>query len=276
MRPSPGGDEPSAKHRLSTSAQEKKPLKKRLGTEPPSKQLVLSRRSTILWGLFLCVFMVWIFTLGVLVGRGFMFQNEKLKKLEERMGQLATGDVPAVTVEEGSKESAASQPALTFYKSLVEGRFKTDLETIKKRKPASPPVQPQMRSSNRAISKASPGPSPKKASARASSPPPEPTVKPEVQTVPQGISQALPPERDRGENFTIQVAAVGDLDQARKFVNQLREKGYPAYFYHVQHQTRLYFRIRVGHYKDRAEAEAVLARLREFGRQDMFISRLVD
>ncbi|MBW2142605.1 MAG: SPOR domain-containing protein, partial [Deltaproteobacteria bacterium] len=53
-------------------------------------------------------------------------------------------------------------------------------------------------------------------------------------------------------------------------------KGYDAYFYHVQNKSKRYFRIRVGHYKSRAEAEAAMAGMKKTGWRDMFISRLED
>ena len=217
--------------------------------ERPSKQIVISRSSAIIWGLILCVFMIWIFSLGILVGRGYFPQHEKLKMLEERMNRLGLDQPPKVTVEESPPSPSPGPPALTFYKSLTGEKELADSGLKQKPKPASIPAEPQNKAADHPVVSAESGPAEK-------------------------VSEALLPGRNHEGEFTIQVAAVSDPDQARRLVNFLRQKGYPAYFYHVRQNSRRFFRIRVGYYGTRAEAETVMTELKKIGRRDMFISRL--
>ncbi|MBW2054020.1 MAG: SPOR domain-containing protein [Deltaproteobacteria bacterium] len=229
----------------------------------------MSRHTAVIWGMILCIFIVWVFSLGILVGRGFVFQSEKFQKLEERMTRRTPKSAPHVTVEESSAEES-SPPALTFYKSLVQGKIQIDPSLLKKRKPSLTETESQKTSSERSNSKVTGDGSVSDKIASLSS---SGKTKRVVKTLPEGASEAPPPPRN---NFTIQVAALADRDKALNLVISLREKGYDAYFYHVQNKSKRYFRIRVGHYKSRAEAEAAMAGMKKTGWRDMFISRLED
>jgi len=276
-RSRPESGTPDSKSKAHLADNKKKSRETRTGAKRDPKQIVMSRQSAIIWGMILCVFIIWVFSLGILVGRGFFFQNERFKKLEERISHLDADRVPNVTVEKDLSEPSVPQPALTFYKSLTQGKIESGSGLKKGREPSSPSAaQPQKKKSDRLPLKTAADVKGRPASVSESLSRPASRPKSEVQTLPEGLSGALPPARSQGRHFTIQVAAVENLDQARQLVISLREKGYPAYYYHVQHKSRRYFRIRVGYYKNRAEAETVMKKLKKIGRKDMFISRLED
>ena len=69
------------------------------------------------------------------------------------------------------------------------------------------------------------------------------------------------PTEPAGVGFAVQVAAVGERDEADTIALRLSTKGYPAYVMSPAAGTPRVFRVRVGKYKDRREAEQVANRL---------------
>ena len=73
-------------------------------------------------------------------------------------------------------------------------------------------------------------------------------------------SSDVPSARD-GSGYTIQVVALKTRDAAQTLVSRLENQGYPAYL-EAEGSAGLY-RVRVGRFDNRAEAEKVAADLRE-------------
>lgn len=94
------------------------------------------------------------------------------------------------------------------------------------------------------------------------SPPPE-TLSESVTRPPAGTSTPTRPTRPapQGDGFTVQVAAVRERIEAATIANRLTEKGYAAYVIAPAEGAPSVFRVRVGKYKDRRDAESVAARL---------------
>ena len=87
---------------------------------------------------------------------------------------------------------------------------------------------------------------------RAPTPPPD---RPE----PARASNA--PGEPPGGGFAVQVAAVGERGEADTIARRLTGKGYPAYVMPPAAGAPRVFRVRVGKFKDRREAERVAGRL---------------
>jgi cell division septation protein DedD len=66
---------------------------------------------------------------------------------------------------------------------------------------------------------------------------------------------------DAGEGFTVQVAAVKGRSEADRMVKRLAGKGYPAYLTTPTAGAPGVFRVRVGKFKERREAESMAGRL---------------
>jgi DedD protein len=64
-----------------------------------------------------------------------------------------------------------------------------------------------------------------------------------------------------GSGFAVQVAAVRERDEADTIARRLLVKGYPAYVISPESGTPPVFRVRVGKFRDRREAEQVSDRL---------------
>jgi cell division septation protein DedD len=93
----------------------------------------------------------------------------------------------------------------------------------------------------------------------------EPTSPPETlsESRPRPTASASAPETaiPQGEGFTVQVAAVRERIEAATIAGRLSEKGYAAYVIAPVVGAPQVFRVRVGKYKDRRDAESVAARL---------------
>jgi cell division septation protein DedD len=66
-----------------------------------------------------------------------------------------------------------------------------------------------------------------------------------------------------GAGFSIQVAALSERSQADIIVKRLVSKGYPAYVLAPAKGAASIFRVQVGKYKDRREADTVAAKLQK-------------
>jgi cell division septation protein DedD len=93
-------------------------------------------------------------------------------------------------------------------------------------------------------------------------------IKPvDVQTSVSEIKDIKPPADSTpgsgSGQYTIQVASIEELANAKKTVNQLVEKGFNAYYYETTVKGKKYFRVRCGKFSDRAEAKEYSLRLEE-------------
>lgn len=90
-------------------------------------------------------------------------------------------------------------------------------------------------------------------------PPPE-TLK--TPAAPPPVVADEPPPAPPEEGWVIQVAALRDRDAALAIVRRLTDKQYPAFMLHpAPGAPAPVYRVRVGRYADRAEAERVSRRL---------------
>ena len=71
------------------------------------------------------------------------------------------------------------------------------------------------------------------------------------------------PNEPTGDGFAIQLAALGKREEAEGIVRRLAGKGYSAYLMAPAAGAPAVFRVRVGKFKDRREAESVSARLQK-------------
>ena len=99
-------------------------------------------------------------------------------------------------------------------------------------------------------------------------PPPEalriPEEPPSPPAVDRGATAVASPEAPPGDGFTVQVAALRERDIASTMVDHLVEKGYPAYLVDpVPSAPATIYRVRVGKYESRREAEQIVRRLEE-------------
>ena len=67
---------------------------------------------------------------------------------------------------------------------------------------------------------------------------------------PVGLEAATP-----AKPYGIQIAAIRSLEKANSLVNELRREGAPVYLSKVKGKNTVWYRVCIGHFKDRAEAD---------------------
>jgi len=207
-----------------------------------------------------------IFLSGVMVGRGVRAVKEPLEGAGALSAQAAEppagggtrvsppGEVPS------APPSARTQPAgdeLSYYSRLEAAG--SPKETLKAAPPTPETPGPDLKAKPAA---APPPPRPSTQPARPSdsavtSPPPK-----TVATPPAGaaVADTERPAGQAGGVFSVQVGALRNRAGADAIVKSLAAKGYDAYVVGPQGSSSLY-RVRVGRFKDRRDAEDLMRRL---------------
>ena len=181
-----------------------------------------------------------IFLCGVLVGRGVRAERG------EDPGVVAAAPVAPPTTSPGASD-APTPPAETplSYPDRLR-REPAAAESLKKApEPAVKPPAPQQE----AVPHEPPPPAAKPAAAEAA-----PAIPP---------ANGEPATGPRPGNWVIQVHALQNRDAANTLVRNLKSKGYPAFLLAPSSKSPQIFRVQIGGYRDRSEAEKVASRLKE-------------
>jgi len=176
------------------------------------------------------VIAVVIFLFGVQVGRGVLAQR----------GLPGAADVASAS--EPSPAPASSSQA-TSGAPVTTGEKLSYAERLA----ASEPAVEQLKKS---------GPAPAFPGGAADTPRP----KPDAPTPEPPVAASIEPP---GNGFAIQVAALRERGEADVIVKRLAGKGYPAYVVAPTKGAPSVYRVRVGKFKDRHEADTVAARLQK-------------
>jgi cell division septation protein DedD len=191
-----------------------KEKKEKAEKEKKGLRLELSRTALFFWSLGFLVFLGWIFTLGILAGRGLLPSGAKtlaelknqIVKLQEMVGQKDTSELDEI-------KAVQKDARFAFYDELSSK--KAPVVSLRK--------EPSQKSSQQ-----------KNATA-------------------DNVKETRPPSPNSGL-YVVQVASLDQEKQAFNMVNRLLKKGYPAYHYKTFIKGRSYFRVRCGTFKTRAEA----------------------
>lgn len=166
-----------------------------------------------------------IFLLGVFVGRGVGAQTGDIDPLLAQQ-PTAVPDIPAVASSSGSDAPASASEDLSYPARL--GPAEAPREVLRDTSAPPPPTR-----------RATPEPAP-----------------------PVPAASGVPGE-PAGDGFAIQLAALGKREEAEGIVRRLTSKGYSAYLMAPSAGAPAVYRVRVGKFKDRREAESVSARLQK-------------
>ena len=225
------------------------------------------RKGSGFWIGLICFTSLWMFILGILVGRGtapVQFDVQKLekelialkevvlKKEKERMEDYADttkGTTELDFYEDLKQPTEEDNPTpVIVEKSLAEQSEENTTET---KTSLAKKTKKEYRLNDAVIKEApesalEPGPATK----------PLYDIKP-----PQPSSDAAEPS---GYPYTIQVSSLKDPKAADKIVESLKQKGYKAYRMTANvGEKGIWYRVRVGPFRDKASAEIQLSRLKE-------------
>lgn len=202
-----------------------------------------------------------IFLCGVMVGRGVRVQRpaDAIEASVDAASDptVATqAPVPAAsTAAAPTNTPVASQETLT-YPDRLEGH-----------EPAEESLKP---GSIREPGFNTPAPKPVATIAKVAPPPPKAApgtnVVPVATVAPPPSPSAAPPALSRepaGTGFVVQVAAVNDRREADTIAKRLAAKGYPSFVTTPPNGTLRTFRVRIGKYPNRRDAESIAVRLQK-------------
>jgi cell division protein FtsN len=225
--------------------------------------LVLSRRAVLGWGGVIFLICAWMFVIGVLVGRGTAPVKFDVDKLQERFNaskqNLAKQEQGRMQKDVGIEKDKTQ---LDFYEALEENRedvkiYKTkpSQEAIKKE---DPPVEKKLPITD--------GKSAKSNIQTSKTVPAKPPSKQQIASK----SKAEPAVNV----YTIQAASVRAAGDADKLIAKLKAQGFPAYRAIGKIPGKgIWYRVRVGEYKSRADARRMLEKLKKAGIQPIIVEK---
>lgn len=217
----------------------------------------ISRKGMLVWGGLIIFIAGWMFVLGIMVGRGMAPVNLEVGKLEQELAALKAKML--------EQEKAKVEAQLSGKESnLPELGYPEALTSSKKEEPfKSLPKQPPVKARKAAAPTKKPAATPK------STPKPKPKPVPAVKQAAPAKPKTAPQSDDAGRTvarkgqFSIQVAAVQNARSAEQLAANLRKKGYRAYQMRSEVAGKgVWYRVRVGAFKDRGEADRMLAKLK--------------
>lgn len=218
-------------------------------------RIELSSAGAFVWAGILFFFFVWIFALGILVGRDLLPEDietvAKLKDLIKREESPAEIELA---------EEASEGTELAFYEKLATKKDESrEREPVNREPdPSKPRQRPAEKSRPKVIVREAPV---------TRSPEPEPVEETSVVVEQERVEEKKAPGRADDSmdprlspmavkaRYTVQVAALESLDKAEKMTGRLRARGHPAYYYDITVKGTTYYRVRCGRFLSREEAE---------------------
>ncbi len=191
-----------------------------------------SRKGSAGWVLAIFFISVWMFVLGVLVGRGTSPLKFDIEKFEKEISALrASAEKKELEQQDLEKYAEKGRGRLEFYEELKKTGAEDDddlIEPVIKRAAIKAPEEPKTKK---------PAPKIKK---------PELVRKKEKKRA----------EKPAPGKYTIQVASLKEKRQADGLARKLRKKGLPVYIEEAAIRNKgVWYRVRIGSYKSKDEAK---------------------
>jgi cell division septation protein DedD len=206
-----------------------------------------------------------IFLCGVLVGRG--VRADRAETLADAAGApVAAPDTPAsrgpVSAPAGSDPTAAAAPPavdeLSYFDRLDKKNQPADDLKVGSKAPATPAPPPV---AVERPARKEPAAIEKSGSAGVTAPPsPVSTVAAKQPAATDSVAASTEPA---GNGFALQVTALRERGEAEAIAKRLSSRGYAAYVMKPAAGAPSVYRVRVGKFKTRHEAEAVATKLQK-------------
>ncbi len=186
-----------------------------------------------------------IFLCGVLVGRGVRAERGTIADATPAVSSVETTPPPA-SAPPPAPPPAGSDPTKAAAPPPAE-----DLSYFNRlEKPASPPEHLKAAAEKPAVPAAKPAPPPQRTPASAPA---------AAETRADAAAVAEP----AGAGFAVQIAALNVRSEAEAIAKRLNSKGYAAYVLSPASGTPTVYRVRVGKFPTRREAETVASKLQK-------------
>jgi cell division septation protein DedD len=198
-----------------------------------------------------------IFLCGVMVGRGVRADRGDVSAAEPGTSSAAPA-VPAATPAPvaGPTRPPSDTPTPADEEAVSDalaGKSPKDMALATPGKSAASKAAP-----------AAPAPAPKAAEKPAEKPVEKAPEKPvESAKAPAPIAAPAPPGTVASGGFAVQITALRDRGEADAIVKRLASKGYPAYVVNPLPGKPPVYRVQVGRFQERAEAERIASKLQK-------------
>ena len=223
-------------------------------TKPKStrakKTPLTSRRGW--WITMTAVAAIWMFFLGIMVGRGTVPSQFDIAALEQELEELRKA-VMEKTQQTQESETPSEQPA--FFEALKNPDLRPSDDM--------PATMPSPEYDVTAVFKSAPAPEP--ATEKADTAAPAHIEHKATHTAPKPATEEVkPPAPVDDRHYHIQAAAYENLEEAKQLANRLRSLGFSAYVASVKVSGQgIRHRIRIGPIQGEAEAHNTLTQLVE-------------
>jgi DedD protein len=225
--------------------------------EDSFREIQLSGKALVFLFMAVTVIAVGIFLMGLLVGRGVLATRGPAGADSGTAADSEPPPPPAAVTSGSSTSPVTAGEKLSYAERL--GSPDPAKEQLKSPATSPPPVVPP---TPRAEVTPAPAPAPPApAPAKSETPSKTSALTKTPAPVPAAAASAFP--EPEGGGFAIQVAALRAREEADGIVKRLAGKGYPAYVVAPAKGAPSVFRVRVGKYKERNEADTVAARLQK-------------
>jgi cell division septation protein DedD len=220
-------------------------------THEDFREIQLTGKQLVFWFMAGIVILVVVFLMGMQVGRGVL------------MARGAPGGEVAAAAATPESEPPPPPASASPSSSALPATAGEKLSYAERLGAAEPPKE-----SLKAESTPSPvPPSPKPDAPEPATAPPvaaaAPTPKAPAPKAAAPATASTASTEPSGPGFAIQVAALREADEADSIVKRLAGKGYAAYVVRPAKGQPQVYRVRVGKFKDRREADTVAARLQK-------------
>ena len=218
------------------------------GADEGFHEIQLSGKQLVFLFMATTVVSVVIFLCGVLVGRGVKGDTVNAAEPNPATQTSAATPTPAEPPPTTIDQPAASSTGLSYSERLNTPK----------------PVQEDLKSPP----ESRPAPAEAKAADPLARPATEtpvapPATKPAAAPAPTGTASTPASQSGRPGIWAVQVVALSDRGAANSVVQRLNGKGYPAFVLLPAANAVQHYKVQVGRYTDRSEAEQIRARLKK-------------
>ena len=208
------------------------------------REIQLSGKQLVFLFMAVIVILVGVFLMGLQVGRGVLMARGVPGAESTAAANEAEPPPPPASASPSSTSSPATAGEKLSYAERL-GAATPPKETLKPEASSAPPEAP---------------------SPKAEAPDPAPTpakTAPIAPAKPAAAAPAASSAEPAGNGFAIQVAALREPEEADAIVKRLAGKGYSAYVVAPAKGQPPVYRVRVGKFKERREADTVAAKLQK-------------
>ena len=198
-----------------------------------------------------------IFLCGVMVGRG--VRGDQPSQASAAASEVAASDTPSPPPASApAPEPAATAPVHDQASAPVPEP--ADDESVYKALTSDRPTDEKLKPAGKTAPARSAKSQP---AAPAPAPAPAPATKTAATAAPAATDTAAPPSAVTSGGFAVQVTALRDRSEAEAIVKRLVGKGYQAYVLNPLPGRPPVYRVQVGRYQNRADADRIAGRLQK-------------